>query len=209
MLIHTISTNPHNNIISPNQTTPYLTLEELHSIELHPEVPLPKSTSSHRRRKDAYGDLIPVAEGDPRFSMMRPSVLLNRVYLGSFNDGTRWAQLSKSGITHVLNLHSSSRTPPPGSDLQVLHMPMSDYGEDDIRVVFKKVKPFLLEGCADKNRLMIHCRSGVNRSATIAIMCLMLTQKYSLKDAFVHVKERRPQISPHEVYFEQLQSTCL
>jgi protein-tyrosine phosphatase len=45
---------------------------------------------------------------------------------------------------------------------------------------------------------------GVNRSATIVIAYLMKTKQWTFKEAFLHVRSKRKQIFPNELYIKQL-----
>eukprot|EP01138_Halocafeteria_seosinensis_P014934 gb/GECG01015245.1/.p1 GENE.gb/GECG01015245.1/~~gb/GECG01015245.1/.p1 ORF type:complete len:1139 (+),score=127.55 gb/GECG01015245.1/:1-3417(+) len=52
--------------------------------------------------------------------------------------------------------------------------------------------------------VLIHCRAGVSRSATLAIALVMLACKKPLLSAFLHVKQRRGSISPNLGFYKQL-----
>lgn len=45
---------------------------------------------------------------------------------------------------------------------------------------------------------------GINRSATIVIAYLMKTKGWNFKEAFMHVRNKRRQIFPNELYIKQL-----
>lgn len=45
---------------------------------------------------------------------------------------------------------------------------------------------------------------GKSRSATIVIYYMMVTKNMTLRDAYNHVKERRPIITPNPSYVKQL-----
>ena len=51
---------------------------------------------------------------------------------------------------------------------------------------------------------LVHCKAGASRSATICIAYLMKIRGFSLRQAYYHVKDRRPIIRPNVGFFRQL-----
>ncbi|KAK3580491.1 hypothetical protein CHS0354_001092 [Potamilus streckersoni] len=66
--------------------------------------------------------------------------------------------------------------------------------------------------CADKihqvsqkgGRTLVHCMAGVSRSASLCIAYMMKYQRLTLKQAYEHVKKRRPVIRPNTGFWRQL-----
>ena len=52
--------------------------------------------------------------------------------------------------------------------------------------------------------MLIHCRAGISRSATICIAYLMYAGHFSLDEAHDYLKRRRPLISPNLNFMRQL-----
>lgn len=81
---------------------------------------------------------------------------------------------------------------------------MSDYGESNLKKIFKKCFSFIESAINKKENILIHCRGGINRSATVVIGYLMIKENMTLKEAFDLVKSKRPKICPHIEYIKQL-----
>lgn len=58
---------------------------------------------------------------------------------------------------------------------------------------------------SEQGKVLVHCRAGVSRSATICIAYLMQKQGLSLDSAFEFVVSRRPIIDPNLNFIQQLQ----
>lgn len=53
-------------------------------------------------------------------------------------------------------------------------------------------------------RVLLHCKAGISRSATICLAYLMFTKGYSLEEAYQYVHSRRSVISPNLNFMRQL-----
>lgn len=54
--------------------------------------------------------------------------------------------------------------------------------------------------------MLVHCLAGVSRSVTVTLAYLMHTRGLSLNDAFMMVRDRKPDVSPNFHFMQQLQS---
>lgn len=53
-------------------------------------------------------------------------------------------------------------------------------------------------------KILVHCKAGISRSATICIAYLMVHKSLTLDQAFDHVRSRREIISPNMSFMQQL-----
>ena len=58
---------------------------------------------------------------------------------------------------------------------------------------------------SQQGRVLVHCRAGVSRSATVCIAYIMQKQGLSLDSAYEFVKSKRPVIDPNINFIRQLQ----
>lgn len=69
-----------------------------------------------------------------------------------------------------------------------------------------KKNPFL-DAARDANQnILVHCRAGQSRSATVVIAYLMRTLNWDLSRAYSYVQRRRPAVSPNLGFMGQLQT---
>ena len=160
--------------------------------------------------------LVPVPEKEgtappqPRMLSAPPSCILPDLFLGDHGASVGYAVLVQLGITHVLNVKGGHRVPPPPyrEQLAITSVPLSDFGDDDLKSRLPECFA-VLEACrAAGGRCLVHCSQGVNRSASVVLAWLMSSARtrWSLAEAWSHVKSRRLVVSPHHLYFAQLQA---
>ena len=113
------------------------------------------------------------------------------------------------GITHVLNVKGGFKIPPPpyNKQLTMKSVPLDDYGSSDIASVLAECAAFINSARKNGGACLVHCSQGMNRSPTIVLAYLVSGEytHWTLREAWLYVRSRRPIISPLRVYFEQLQ----
>lgn len=135
--------------------------------------------------------------GDP------PNQVFNYLFIGSAANAANKQELVALGITHILNVKESFFAAPP-SGFEFLHVAMSDYGNQNIHEVLPSCFEFIKSAKEKEGKVLVHCRGGVNRSATVVLAWMMNAEKMPLKEAWHHLRSRRSVVSPHEQYVAQL-----
>jgi len=81
---------------------------------------------------------------------------------------------------------------------------MSDYGRSDLKEILEQVKKFVYEGQQDCHNLLIHCKCGQNRAATVVIALQIINQKKTLYEAYDELMTIRPSVLINKEYAKQL-----
>jgi atypical dual specificity phosphatase len=115
------------------------------------------------------------------------------------------AALRDAAVTRVLNLVQDSEYDPGGRDACVLaladagiaeeRMEVVDYGNlprEHIERASRRALAWLDEG----ERVYIHCRAGMQRSATVAAAVVMLRDGLAMADALDSIRARKPSAQP-------------
>ena len=55
-----------------------------------------------------------------------------------------------------------------------------------------------------KGNVLVHCRAGISRSATLVLAFLMKSRRWRMKRALEHLRACRPIVKPNEGFMEQL-----
>lgn len=132
------------------------------------------------------------------------SEILPYLFVGQNQDARNAPELSRLGVTHILSVMESARFD-QGPQFVLMHVPLSDVGESNLSSVLSACCDFIDNARRTGGKVFLHCGRGQNRSPTIATAYLMHRNGMRLKEAFNHVRNRRPEFAPHEAYLRQLQ----
>ena len=175
------------------------------------EAPGPKMEGG-RLTPSAAASLVPAPPPgkQPRRLVSPPSRILPDLFLGDHGASTQYKLLVEAGVTHILNVRGGARVPPPpyGEQLSVHSVKISDFGDDDLRVHLAPCFAVIDAARSTGGKCLVHCSMGVNRSPSIVLCYLMCAPhtRWSLRDAWEYVRARRPVVSPHHLYWEQLEA---
>jgi len=127
--------------------------------------------------------------------------ILPCLYIGSYDNAMDEADLKAKGITHILSLFGKSWSVDFAKQEVI---PMHDLGRTNLKVVLAKASKFMKQGQQDGSRILVHCQSGQNRSATVVIAYQMIYQHWTLYRAHKTVKRLRPLVQINVGYAKQL-----
>ena len=84
------------------------------------------------------------------------------------------------------------------------HFAIDDCESENISEIFPETDP-LIEESLKKGGVLVHCRAGISRSATVVLEYLLYSKKFlDLKSAVDHLLEIRPEICPNPAFIRQL-----
>lgn len=153
------------------------------------------------------------SSGDPSATSTINSY--DEVYPGIFL-GDRRAAMDKEnlkvlGITHVINCSQGQRSIFVNTDakfykdmgIKFYGIKATDTESFDISKYFRPTANIIHQALEKGGKLLVHCVSGVSRSATIVIAYLMLKRRMTFKEAIKTVREKR-RICPNDGFMTQL-----
>lgn len=154
-----------------------------------------------------------------------PSKLANGLYLGSWEDATNRERLRALKIdaivncAHELSQHATRVVDRSTGSTQLLDrvpnytlnrgttylgLPISDIPTFPIHIYFDQAAEFIRQQRERGRSVLIHCRAGVSRSATIAAVYFMRMGNMTPRAALRHIKECRQIICPNIGFIQQL-----
>lgn len=134
------------------------------------------------------------------------SKLLKNLYLCGGSAATV-SMMSQLGVSLVINATTESElpnTPLPCDETGYLRVPVKDNREADLERYFHQIADRIEEESQRNGVTLVHCVAGVSRSASLCLAYLIKYHRMSLKDAYNHVKAKRPQIRPNVAFVKQL-----
>lgn len=110
-----------------------------------------------------------------------------------------------SDITHVLNTAVELENfKYPLDNLNVRHILMRDSVDENLTMYLDTCVDHIHTVVKSGGRILVHCVAGVSRSASVCIAYLVKYKHKSLKDAHMHVLNRRPCIFPNFNFWQHL-----
>ncbi|KAF9236694.1 hypothetical protein BU15DRAFT_89003 [Melanogaster broomeanus] len=152
---------------------------------------------------------------DARFDGSFPSRVLPFLYLGNLNHASNAYMLHALGITHVVSVGECALVPPPQTPttppsqsspsqtsslwieeregrIKVLDIKgVCDDGIDTLEPQLHPICTWIEKARLSGGQVLVHCRVGVSRSATVAIAYVMQHLGLSLVEAYLVVRSRR------------------
>jgi protein-tyrosine phosphatase len=141
-----------------------------------------------------------------RWRYVRPDVveLVPGLLIGSAPDPRAVRVLADRGVTHVLDLRRDDEGPtgewPAG--VTVRHEPIPD-GSRPTAQQLDEVVGWVRSALDRNQRVLVHCRAGVGRSATVGI-AVLVRGGMPLSQAWNLVHELRPAIAPTDAQMSAL-----
>lgn len=131
-----------------------------------------------------------------------PHRILPFLYLGDY-DSARNPLLPSLNITHIVNASGGFENHFP-ERMQYLNVDVWDSPEAEIERHFDATVAFVDQARARNGACLIHCAAGVSRSTTLTLAYLMVREKMSLRQAFIHTKSIRTIVCPNSGFVQKL-----
>ncbi|CAG8588825.1 25510_t:CDS:2 [Dentiscutata erythropus] len=113
-----------------------------------------------------------------------------------------WLKYNK--ITDILTVAQDIKPRFPKSFVYKV-IPIRDNESQDISKYFEETFMFIQNVLDQEDRrILVHCEMGMSRSPTVVIAYIMRSQKKSLKEAVIFVKERKSFVRPNSGFYRKL-----
>ena len=136
------------------------------------------------------------------FYRQNPSVLTDQLYLAAYA-GISHKKLSDLDITCIIN--ATLELPTMASQKHdAMQIAVEDRVASNLYVYFEMVADKIHSVHRSGGKVMVYCRAGMSRSASLCIAYFMRHKDMNLEDAFNYVKQCRPIIHPNVGFMRQL-----
>lgn len=137
--------------------------------------------------------------------IMLPDEILPGLYLGSWVGAVNKHLLRHLGVTHILTV-ASQLTPAFVDRFTYKHVEIDDLHTENVMEHFESCIEFIDQARQAQSNVLVHCRAGVSRSASVVIAYVMQAEKMGWEAALNYVRERRPVVCPNVGFRTQLQT---
>lgn len=143
--------------------------------------------------------ITPVTPKSPIKEFNELSEILPNLYLSGL-EGTK--QIKENNILSVLSVMKNF--PVFESCINHMKIEINDTNGQEIHKYFDEAHSFIERALQNNEKILVHCRAGISRSATIIISYIMKTKKMNLDEAYKFVKSKRPIVDPNLDFYESL-----
>ena len=136
------------------------------------------------------------------YSFQPADHVADNIFLGPEGATIDEAWLRGNGIARVLTVAAHSDHLAKHASIEYMQIDVDDDPSESLRPHFEVAFAFMKKDAA--TNVLVHCVSGISRSATVVTAYLMATRKLSFEAALALVRERRPVASPNSGFQKQL-----
>jgi hypothetical protein len=133
-----------------------------------------------------------------------PVQIVQNLFIGSVGASANIHALLGNKITHIIVCGTSLKKHFP-DDFTYLKFNLRDIPEENIKQYFMAAYEFINKSVNSGGSVLIHCRAGISRSATILLSYLMRQNNMTYRQALSHCRSLRSKIRPNEGFAQQLQ----
>ncbi|XP_018332703.1 protein phosphatase Slingshot-like isoform X2 [Agrilus planipennis] len=137
--------------------------------------------------------------------MDAPTEIFDHVYLGSEWNASNYEELKKNGVRHILNVTREIDNFFPGT-FDYLNVRVYDDEKTDLLKFWDNTYKYITKAKEEGSKVLVHCKMGVSRSASVVIAYAMKAYNWDFKTAMQHVKEKRSCIKPNTNFVAQLET---
>ncbi|XP_064551106.1 protein phosphatase Slingshot isoform X2 [Drosophila montana] len=137
--------------------------------------------------------------------MDAPTEIFEHVYLGSEWNASNLEELQKNGVRHILNVTREIDNFFPGT-FEYFNVRVYDDEKTNLLKYWDDTFRYITRAKTEGSKVLVHCKMGVSRSASVVIAYAMKAYKWEFQRALEHVKKRRNCIKPNKNFLNQLET---
>eukprot|EP00930_Biecheleria_cincta_P005980 TRINITY_DN106955_c0_g1_i1.p1 TRINITY_DN106955_c0_g1~~TRINITY_DN106955_c0_g1_i1.p1 ORF type:complete len:592 (-),score=78.72 TRINITY_DN106955_c0_g1_i1:57-1832(-) len=142
----------------------------------------------------------------PHITLQNCNEIVDNLYLGGIAAAIETQSLVDQGIHAVVCCVRETEFPTCDfhKDLAYYRVDVEDIPREPIELFWPEATQFIHDKYSKGFPVLVHCRAGVSRSASTVIAYLVAYQGYSLNEAFVLARKKRPVVTPNLGFMEKL-----
>ncbi|CAE7665994.1 Dusp14 [Symbiodinium sp. CCMP2456] len=145
-------------------------------------------------------------KGEKVITLPNCDQILPYLYLGGMAAATDVEGIQRQGLGAICCCCRTLEFPDaqfiPG--VTYYRVDVEDMSREPLDYFLKEATDFIHSYIVREQPVLVHCRAGVSRSASVVLAYLVACQRMTLADAFVLLRSRRCIVTPNLGFFEQL-----
>ncbi|CAE7031161.1 Dusp14 [Symbiodinium sp. CCMP2592] len=145
-------------------------------------------------------------KGEKVITLPNCDQILPYLYLGGMAAATDVEGIQRQGLGAICCCCRTVEFPDaqfiPG--VSYYRVDVEDMSREPLDYFLKEATDFIHSFIVREQPVLVHCRAGVSRSASVVLAYLVACQRMTLADAFVLLRSRRCIVTPNLGFFEQL-----
>ncbi|CAE7547568.1 Dusp14 [Symbiodinium necroappetens] len=145
-------------------------------------------------------------KGEKVITLPNCDQILPYLYLGGMAAATDVDGIQRQGLGAICCCCRTVEFPDaqfiPG--VSYYRVDVEDMSREPLDYFLKEATDFIHSFIVREQPVLVHCRAGVSRSASVVLAYLVACQRMTLADAFVLLRSRRCIVTPNLGFFEQL-----
>lgn len=142
------------------------------------------------------------------YDMVDASEVLPYMIVGNLASSKNDEFLSRKNVRYVLNL-TSELSESKVEDVEYKNVPMEDDEDEVLAAHLEQCFEFINKAKLSSTKgqlhvVLVHSYFGLSRTSAITLAYLMKEKKWTLREAFKHLKERHPSAQPNDSFIVQL-----
>ena len=130
--------------------------------------------------------------------------IFDHLYLGSEWNASNLEELECNGIGHILNVTREIDNFFP-AQFDYLNVRVYDDEATELLKHWDRTFKYIRRACESGSKVLVHCKMGVSRSASVVIAYAMKDKDWDLAEALQYVKEKRGCVKPNSSFMHQLE----
>tara|TARA_B100000768_G_scaffold157560_1_gene155678 strand:+ start:1599 stop:2102 length:504 start_codon:yes stop_codon:yes gene_type:complete len=131
-----------------------------------------------------------------------PVNIIDNIYIGNINSTVDGEKLKKNNFKYIITVGNNISKFAKKTNIDYIEFLVDDSLEQDMTSVFKN--SLNIVNNIKNGNILIHCYSGISRSASTIIYILMKKYDMNFMNAFNYLKNIHPKAHPNSNFINQL-----
>ncbi|CAL1170126.1 unnamed protein product [Cladocopium goreaui] len=148
----------------------------------------------------------PYEEGKAKIALANCDKILENLYLGGVEAVSDHSKLTSQGVRAICVCCREFEIPSKSfaTGIDYYRVDVEDMSKEPLEEFLEEATDFIYSWTSQNLPVLVHCRAGVSRSASVVLAYMVRFANFTLNDAFVYLRAARPAVTPNLGFMEKL-----